>query len=72
MKILDETGHRSYQWSAGDPASVAQATERFVGLKAEGRIPFAVDPPGEAPVQVREFDPRLATDLIWLRPIRGG
>lgn len=72
MKILDESGHRSYRWdqSAGD--SQAEATGQFVALSAKGRMPFVARAYGESPGQLHGFDPMLAADLFWLRPISGG
>ena len=72
MKILDQSGHRSFEWDAHTDLGVHAAGEKFANLKAEGRVPFAVGPSGESPVQIHAFDPMLTTDVIWIRPIAGG
>jgi len=72
MIVLDHTGHRSFDWSVTDPAGVTAAAAEFAALRAEGRIPFAAEPGATEPYQLRSFDPDLACDIVWLRPIAGG
>jgi len=69
MKILDHTGHRSYQWDASNSDAAAA---QFALLRSEGRVPFAVQPDGIAPIQVHTFEPAMNTDLIWVSPTAGG
>lgn len=69
MKILDHTGHRSYQW---DATNIDAAAAQFALLRSEGRMPFAVQADGVAPIQVHNFEPAMTADLIWLSATAGG
>lgn len=74
MRILDSSGDTVVAWERSDPASVERARRVFCQLHAEKRLAFAVPTGGTArdTEPVREFDPDLDGEIVWVRPVQGG
>ena len=74
MRILDSSGDTVVEWTPADPESVERARRVFCQLHAERRLAFAVPTGGAArdSRQIREFDPDLEGEIVWVRPVQGG
>ena len=74
MRILDSSGDTIVEWTRQDEPSVERARRVFCQLHAERRMAFLVPPGGSAKdtVQVRDFDPTVEGEIVWLRPVQGG
>lgn len=74
MRILDSSGDTVVTWDRHDATSVEHARRVFCQLHAERRLAFAVPTGGTArdTEPVREFDPDLEGEIVWVRPVQGG
>jgi hypothetical protein len=73
MRILDETGDATVDWSLDDDDAVRRAEGLFKHLIGERQMAFArkVGTGVEEAERVHSFDPE-AEEILWVRPIQGG
>jgi hypothetical protein len=73
MRILDETGDTTIEWTLDDDQAMRHAEALFRQQLAQRQIAFARPARGtvEEAERVFSFDPS-AEEILWVRPIQGG
>lgn len=72
IRVLNHTGDTAVaEWTPGVKDEETKAAVEFDKLKAQGMLLFAVDAPGKAKEQVRDFDPQ-AFEIVAVPQFRGG
>jgi hypothetical protein len=68
--VIDQTGDSRHHFDASDPASLAQAEERFKHLTGLGFTAAVRDKTGEVS-KARSFDPNVEETLFFPRLVGG-
>jgi hypothetical protein len=73
MRILDETGDTTLEWTLDDTEALARAEKLFRKLIGERQMAFGrnVGTGVEEAERLYSFDPELE-EILWVRPIQGG
>ena len=72
LRVLNRKGDQALaEWTPGVKKEEKEAETKFDGLAKQGYLMFAVDAPGKAKEQVRQFDPS-AYEIVAVPQFRGG